>query len=275
MGVYPLRKAQCDFGNHKFRNRNREMGSLEWPFSITAVHNQNWRESIMSLSVLSLLYLLQVWPSSSQFVFEFELVSVDTIDYQICDDLQVGALNADQFGPCEPFLQIFCLREGRDNQSTNTGDCPLGSSTAEIIAFTPSDVKRDSETRPGLPDGPVNRTISSQEPWPVRHINSCILLNRLPIILSLQGTFQLYIEARELSPPSSNDPLDNIFINRTLEVNADFTPIERYNGTSMLNRVVLDMRFSRVSNRKYEGMQNHSAAAFSSRTHLGKLQITL
>ena len=31
----------------------------------------------------------------------------------------------------------------------------------------------------------------------------------------------------------------------------------------------------RVSNRKYEGVQNHSAAAFSSRTHLGKLQITL
>ena len=31
----------------------------------------------------------------------------------------------------------------------------------------------------------------------------------------------------------------------------------------------------RVSNRKYEGKQNHSAAAFSSRTHLGKLQSTL
>ena len=104
----------------------------------------------MSFSVLSLLCLLQVWPSSSQFVFEFELVSIDTIDYQTCDDLLGGTLNADQFGPCEPFLQIFCLREGRDTQSTNTGDCPLGGSTSGIIAFTPSDLSRDSETRLGL-----------------------------------------------------------------------------------------------------------------------------
>ena len=89
----------------------------------------------MSLSVLSLLCLLQVWPSSSRFVFEFELVSVDTIDNQTCDDVLTNNLDPDRYGPCEPFLQIFCLREGRDTQSTNTGDCPLGVSTAEIIAF--------------------------------------------------------------------------------------------------------------------------------------------
>ena len=126
----------------------------------------------MSLTVFSLLCLLQVWPSSSQFVFEFELVSVDTIDYKICEDADVlqNNLDPDRYGPCEPFLQIFCLREGRDTQSTNTGDCPLGGSTAGIIAFTPGDVRRDSETRPGLPNGPVNRTIASREPWPVRHI---------------------------------------------------------------------------------------------------------
>ena len=122
----------------------------------------------MSVSVLSLLCLLQVWPSSSQFVFQFELVSVDTIDYQICDDVVTNNLDPITYGPCEPFLKIFCLREGRDTQSTDTGDCPLGSSNDGIIAFTPGDASRDSETRPGLPNGPVNRTIVLQQSWPVR-----------------------------------------------------------------------------------------------------------
>ena len=49
-------------------------------------------------------------------------------------------------------------------------------------------------------------------------------------------------------------------------------------GESKLNTVNLEIfviKYFRVSNRKYEGKQNHSAAAFSSRTHLGKLQSTL
>ena len=117
-------------------------------------------------------------------MFEFELVSVDTIDYQICDILP-PEFNLDpvRYGPCEPFLQIFCLREGRDTQSTNAGDCPLGNSTAGIIAFTPGNASRDAETRPGLPNGPVNRTIVVQQPWPVRL--TFMYMNRLPIILSL------------------------------------------------------------------------------------------
>ena len=67
----------------------------------------------------------------------------------------------------------------------------------------------------------------------------------------------MYIEARELDPPllapHPNVHLDYIFINRTLEVNADFTPIESYNGTSMLNRVVLDMRFRVMCMQDYYG----------------------
>ena len=49
------------------------------------------------------------------------------------------------------------------------------------------------------------------------------------------------------------------------------TSLQRTNSTHAPIALPID----RVSNRKYEGMQNHSAAAFSSRTHLGKLQITL
>ena len=155
----------------------------------------------MSLSTLSLLCLLQVWPSSSQFVFEFELVSVDTIDYQTCEDVVTNNLDPDRYGPCEPFLQIFCLREGRDTQSTNyTGDCPLGSSNAGIIAFTPSNLNRDSETRPGLSNGPVNRTIASQEPWPVRLLNINLRVNRLPnySIIDYRGHFNCLLKPESL-----------------------------------------------------------------------------
>ena len=102
---------------------------------------------------------------------EIPYPTLDTIDYQTCDDVVTNNLDPDRYGPCEPFLQIFCLREGRDTQSIDTGDCPLGVSTAGIIAFTPTDLNRGSETRPGLPNGPVNRTITSQQPWPVRNIN--------------------------------------------------------------------------------------------------------
>ena len=118
----------------------------------------------MSLTtVLSLLCLVQVWPSSFQFVFEFELLSVDTLSD--CDN----DVTDPRLRLCEPILQIFCLREGRDAQSNNTGDCPLGRNDMSVVAYTPDDINDDFNTRPGLPNGPVTRRIVSQRPWPVRH----------------------------------------------------------------------------------------------------------
>ena len=117
-----------------------------------------------------LLCLLQAWPSSTQFVFEFELVSVATIDSDICDPVSPELVET--HGPCEPFLSIFCLREGTNTQNNDTGYCPLGRSDAGIIAYTPGvdlDVDRFAATRPGLPNGTVNQTITSQHPWPVRY----------------------------------------------------------------------------------------------------------
>ena len=132
----------------------------------------------MSFIVLGLLCLLQAWPSSTQFVFEFELVSVATIDSDICDP--VPPEQVEDLGPCEPFLSTFCLREGTSTQNNDTGYCPLGRNDAGIIAYTPGvdlDVDRFEATRPGLPNGTVNRTITSQHPWPVRYIatfvNTC------------------------------------------------------------------------------------------------------
>ena len=128
----------------------------------------------MSFIVLGLLCLLQAWPSSTQFVFEFEVVSVDTIDYDICD-LGLDHLNQsdkDLLGPCEPFLSIFCLREGTSTQKNDTGYCPLGRNDEGIVAYTPGvnlTVERRADTDPGLPNGTVNRTITSQNPWPVRY----------------------------------------------------------------------------------------------------------
>jgi hypothetical protein len=107
-------------------------------------------------------------------VFEFELDSVDTIDYEICDPVEPD--DVDLLGPCEPFLSIFCLREGMRTQSNDTGYCPLGSNDTGIIAYTPGVNltgidERVAATRPGLPNGPVNRIIISQDPWPVRYNN--------------------------------------------------------------------------------------------------------
>ena len=81
------------------------------------------------------------------------------------------------------------------------------------------------------------------------------------LIVCLQGAFQLYIKAREIDPVCSYcdselqhiAPLDDIFINRTLVVNTNFTPIESYNGTSTRNRVVLDMRFRVMCQQHYYG----------------------
>ena len=118
----------------------------------------------MSLTVLCLLCLVQVLPSSSQFVFEVELVAVDVI----------GECDTDVTDPrlrrCEPVFSIFCLREGRDTQSNNRTDCPLDRNDTRIVAYTPDNINDDFNTRPGLPNGPVTRRIVSQKPWPVRHI---------------------------------------------------------------------------------------------------------
>ena len=127
----------------------------------------------MDFIVLGLLCLLQAWPSSTQFVFEFELVSVTTIfDNDTCDSVEPE--NVALLGPCEPFLSISCLREGTTTQNSDTGNCPLGRNDAGIIAYTPGVNltgidERMAATRPGLPDGSVNRTITSQHPWPVRY----------------------------------------------------------------------------------------------------------
>ena len=51
---------------------------------------------------------------------------------------------------------------------------------------------------------------------------------------------------------------------------ASLTPLVLSATGGMANEATV-----RVSNRKYEGKQNHSVAAFSSRTHLDKLQSTL
>ena len=121
----------------------------------------------MSLTVLSLLCLVQVWPSSSQFVFEFELVAVNVIG-----DCDVNLPAPDTRRGCEPVLEIFCLREGRDTQSNNMTDCPLGRNDTKAIAYT-GEILDDYNTGPGLPDGrAVIRSIMSQRPWPVRHNNS-------------------------------------------------------------------------------------------------------
>ena len=129
--------------------------------------------------MLSLLCLLQAWPSSTQFVFEFELVSVTTIfDNDTCDSVDPPTPeDVKLLGPCESFLSTFCLRarEGASRtQNSDTGYCPLGRNDAGIIAYTPGVNltgidERSVPTRPGLPDGSVNRTIISQDPWPVRY----------------------------------------------------------------------------------------------------------
>ena len=121
----------------------------------------------MSLTVFGLLCLLQVWPSSSRFVFEFQLLRVDVLDDENCNSFESGQ---ETFGRCEPFFGVFCLREGTNIRSTDPMDCPLGRipDSGRVVAFTPNDLSYESETRPGLPDGPVNRTIISEEPWPVR-----------------------------------------------------------------------------------------------------------
>ena len=137
----------------------------------------------MNLTLFGLLCLLQAWPLSSRFAFEFQLLRVDVLNDENCDDFTMG--QEARRGRCEPFLSDFCLREGRNTQSTDRTDCPLGMVpiSGRVVAYTPSNINLESETRPGLPDGPVNRTIMSEEPWPVR-LNPRHEINKFIIILS-------------------------------------------------------------------------------------------
>ena len=55
--------------------------------------------------------------------------------------------------------------------------------------------------------------------------------------------------------PAPNVSLADIFINRALEVNTNFTGTERYNGTGLLSSVVviIDMRFRVMCEQDYYG----------------------
>ena len=210
----------------------------------------------MSLTLLSLLCLVQVWPSSSQFVFEVELVSVNTTGSHSCD---LDSPEGDSRRRCEPVFSLFCLREGRDTQSNNITDCPLGRNDTGVIAFTGMNVLANRghfNTGPGLPEGAITRRIMSQEPWPVMHmITHRHSQTTDHSVHSLQGTFQLYIKAIEVDPPGFPDAhLDDIFINRALEVNTNFTGTERHNGTSVfMNRTIVDVRFRVMCQQDYYG----------------------
>ena len=64
----------------------------------------------------------------------------------------------------------------------------------------------------------------------------------------------MYIEAIEVAPFNFPDThLDDIFVNRALEVNTNFTGIERYNGTGLMNTVIIDVRFRVMCQQDYYG----------------------
>ena len=104
-----------------------------------------------NVQLLSLFNLAQVWLSVSQFVFEFELDPRSvTVNFNCADGLGDSEM-------CTTYFSIFCLREGRDTQSTNTQDCPLGSS-GRLNAYD----ERLSSLQ--------TRRIISPRPWPVRAV---------------------------------------------------------------------------------------------------------
>ena len=122
---------------------------------------------VITVFCYSLLCLLQARPSSSSFVFELELSFVNATDDCDIDETDPSLT------PCEPFLSIFCLREGSAAQSSSTesGDCPLGRNDSGIFGFTTTDRNNDSVTRPALQlDPPQTRKIMSDKPWPVRYM---------------------------------------------------------------------------------------------------------
>ena len=113
------------------------LGDRSWPFG-----------EIKMLAVFRYLCLLVGISSiSAKFRFEFELLDVDTkAPASECDP---GSLSPS----CDTYLSVFCLRGRRSTNSTNSSDCPLGSSD-RIDAYS------------GL-SSPQRRSISGNDPWPV------------------------------------------------------------------------------------------------------------
>ena len=78
------------------------------------------------------------------------------------------------------------------------------------------------------------------------------------VLVYMQVSFQLYIKARDSDAGlivdliNSDDDLDDIFIDRTLEVSSNFTELEVYTGE--LNRVTVQMRFRVMCQQDYYGV---------------------
>ena len=79
-----------------------------------------------------------------------------------------------------------------------------------------------------------------------------ILCSGLINVLLIQVIFQLYIKAKDSDPgPSSDDDLDDIIINRALQVNTGFTQMEVFTG--ILDRVSFRAQFRVMCQQDYYG----------------------
>ena len=195
------------------------------------------RAQLVAMPQILLLFILaQVWLSTSHFIFELEvdLDSVTAGDFS-CDS---GRYDDAQ---CCIYFEVFCLREGReDSLSFDDGNCPLGRNTERMNAY----LENQSNTR----------RITSDSPWPVRK-DVCVFCYAQDIKLigtSIQITFQLYFETKDSEPgPSSDDDIDDIFINKALEVNTSYTEMEMFTGN--LERVSFQARFRVMCQQNYYG----------------------
>ena len=70
--------------------------------------------------------------------------------------------------------------------------------------------------------------------------------------ISIQGAFQFYTKAKDSDPgPTGDDDIDDIIINKALEVNTGYTEMETFTG--ILKRVSLRARFRVMCQQDYYG----------------------
>ena len=75
--------------NHAFHRAYGKLAII-FAFSECLMMTINNNMGLTVLDLFMYICLLQVWPSSSRFAFEFQLIRVDVLNDENCDDFTVG-----------------------------------------------------------------------------------------------------------------------------------------------------------------------------------------
>ena len=84
------------------------------------------------------------------------------------DSFEVNDVPCDTLTACDPYFNLFCLREGRSYESHTTDDCPLGVSNSRLDKPGTVVIQSSSDWKVIIAKAVVNLLSTSEDNYGIR-----------------------------------------------------------------------------------------------------------